>query len=75
MKLVRHGERGAERSGLIDKNGVIRDLSAVIPDINRATIAPSQLEELRSLLVQALPAVPSGARLESGIERVIKRMR
>jgi ureidoglycolate lyase len=63
MKLVRHGERGAEHPGLIDKNGVIRDLSAVIPDINRATIAPSQLDELRSLLVQALPAVPAGARL------------
>ena len=63
MKLVRHGERGAERPGLIDEGGVIRDLSAVIPDINRATIAPSQLKELRSLLVRGLPAVPAGARL------------
>ena len=63
MKLVRHGERGAERPGLIDEGGVMRDLSAVIPDINRATIAPSQLKELRSLLVRGLPAVPAGARL------------
>jgi 2-keto-4-pentenoate hydratase/2-oxohepta-3-ene-1,7-dioic acid hydratase in catechol pathway len=63
MKLVRHGERGAERPGLIDESGVIRDLSAVITDINRATLAPSQLEKLRGLFIQGLPAVPEGVRL------------
>ena len=46
MKLVRHGERGAERPGLIDESVVIRDLSAVVPDIGGATLLPSQLKHL-----------------------------
>ena len=33
MKLVRYGEKGKEKPGLVDKSGQIRDLSAHIPDL------------------------------------------
>lgn len=72
MKLVRHGERGAERPGLIDKSGVIRDLSGLIPDIGGATLLPPQLNQLRSLDARGLPAVPAGARLGSPVADVGK---
>jgi len=72
MKLVRHGERGAERPGLIDESGAIRDLSAVIPDISGATLSPSQLDELCSLFIQDLPSIPLGTRLGPPVAEVGK---
>lgn len=39
MKLLRYGAAGAERPGLIDAQGVLRDLSAIVPDIDGASIA------------------------------------
>jgi hypothetical protein len=39
MKLVRYGAKGAEKPGLIDANGQIRDLSAHVADITVDTIA------------------------------------
>ena len=33
MKLLRHGERGAERPGLLHTDGTIRDLTGLVPDI------------------------------------------
>jgi len=35
MKLLRYGPKGQEKPGLLDKNGVIRDLSGLIDDIKR----------------------------------------
>jgi len=72
MKLVRHGERGAERPGLIDESGVIRDLSDLIPDIGGATLLAPQLNQLRSLNARGLPAVPAGERLGSPVADVGK---
>lgn len=34
MKIVRHGDAGAEKRGLLDANGSLRDLSSVILDID-----------------------------------------
>ena len=39
MKLVRYGPRSREKPGIVDKAGVIRDLSAVVADITPATLA------------------------------------
>ncbi|MGC2036523.1 MAG: FAA hydrolase family protein, partial [Paraburkholderia caledonica] len=39
MKLFRFGPVGAEKPGVVDRNGTHRDLSAVIADIDPATIA------------------------------------
>lgn len=72
MKLVRHGKRGAERPGLIDESGMIRDLSAVVADISGETLNPAQLKELRQLLQEDLPAVPAETRLGPPVAMVGK---
>jgi 2-keto-4-pentenoate hydratase/2-oxohepta-3-ene-1,7-dioic acid hydratase in catechol pathway len=55
MKLVRIGNAGAERPGLIDAQGRVRDLSAVIGDIDARTLSPNALAELAALDATALP--------------------
>lgn len=55
MKLVRIGSAGAERPGLIDAQGRVRDLSAVIGDIDARTLSPNALTELAALDPTALP--------------------
>ena len=60
MKLLRHGPKGQEKPGLLDAEGRVRDLSALIADITPATLAPAGLAALRALDVSALPIVPLG---------------
>ena len=60
MKLLRHGPKGQEKPALLDAQGELRDLSAVLPDITPATLAPAALAALRALDVTALPVVPQG---------------
>ncbi|MCG5259281.1 FAA hydrolase family protein [Cupriavidus gilardii] len=55
MKLVRIGSAGAERPGLIDAQGRVRDLSAVIRDIDARTLSPNMLAELGALDPTTLP--------------------
>ena len=62
MKLVRYGNEGAERPGLIDANGVLRDLSAHIADIDGRMLNDAALERLRTLDTEALPAVDGSPR-------------
>ena len=62
MKLVRYGNEGAERPGLIDANGVLRDLSAHISDIDGSMLNDAALERLRTLDTKALPAVDGSPR-------------
>jgi len=70
MKLMRYGAPGAEKPGLIDASGVIRDLSAHVADITGETLAPASLDRLRALDPAALPAVPAGTRLGAPVARV-----
>lgn len=63
MRLVRYGARGRERPGLIDGDGVLRDLGAHVRDIDAATLAPAPLAALRRLDPRSLPAVPGSPRL------------
>ncbi|MDQ0348721.1 fumarylacetoacetate hydrolase family protein [Ancylobacter vacuolatus] len=63
MKLVRFGAPGAEKPGLIDDNGVLRDLSAQVADIGGAALAPAALDALRALDPASLPAVAGSPRL------------
>ena len=63
MKLVRFGAVGAEKPGLVDKDGGVRDLSAHVADITGATLDDATLARLRKLDPGALPAIPKGVRL------------
>jgi 2-keto-4-pentenoate hydratase/2-oxohepta-3-ene-1,7-dioic acid hydratase in catechol pathway len=63
MKLVRYGESGAEKPGLVDAAGRIRDLSGVVTDIGPATLDPASLERLRAIDPATLPLVAPDVRL------------
>lgn len=63
MKLVRYGESGAEKPGLLDSEGTIRDLSGIVPDIHPATLAPETLQRLAAIAPASLPVVPADTRL------------
>lgn len=67
MKLVRYGAKGKEKPGLIDKEGKLRDLSAVIPDITGETIAPKSLARLKKIKPGSLPLVRGKPRIGSCI--------
>src|SRR5262245_41910264 len=70
MKLVRFGAPGAEKPGLIDAEGGVRDLSAHVKDITGETLAPASLDKLRKLDPRSLPAVAAGVRLGSPVGNV-----
>jgi 2,4-didehydro-3-deoxy-L-rhamnonate hydrolase len=57
MKLVRFGNHGKEKPGLIDAHGVLRDLSGVVPDIGAAQLSPAALKKLSKINTDKLPAV------------------
>lgn len=63
MRLVRYGRAGAEKPGLVDAEGTLRDLSRVVKDITPALLAPAGLARLRRLEVGRLPAVKGRPRL------------
>jgi 2-keto-4-pentenoate hydratase/2-oxohepta-3-ene-1,7-dioic acid hydratase in catechol pathway len=63
MKLVRFGEAGREKPGLIDAGGQIRDISGILPDITGSTLSPDGLARLKQADPSALPVVPAGQRL------------
>ncbi len=70
MKLVRYGAPGAEKPGLVDASGNLRDLSAHIEDITGETLAPTNLAKLRKIDPASLPAIPAGTRLGPPVARV-----
>jgi 2-keto-4-pentenoate hydratase/2-oxohepta-3-ene-1,7-dioic acid hydratase in catechol pathway len=63
MKLLRHGRIGAEKPGLLDDQGQIRDLSAALGDLRAEHLAPSRLSEIRALRIDRLPVVSGPVRL------------
>ncbi|MBQ0823058.1 fumarylacetoacetate hydrolase family protein [Microvirga terrae] len=63
MKLVRFGDAGREKPGLIDSNGQIRDLSGLVPDITGAALSSDTLDRIRNTDPSTLPIAPSGQRL------------
>lgn len=63
MKLLRHGPKGFEKPGLLDRAGVLRDLSAHLADLDPASLAPRALARLRALDPATLPALDPTVRL------------
>ena len=72
MKLLRYGPAGAERPGLLDSTGAIRDLSGVVPDISRETLLPQSIAGLRKLDPDSLPRVNGKPRLGPCVGQVGK---
>ena len=63
MKLLRYGEPGMEKPGLLAEDGSIRDLSAHVTDIAGQTISPEGLADLARIDPTSLPEVPGNPRL------------
>ena len=63
MKLVRYGNPGKEKPGLIDAQGTLRDLSKVVPDIGPAQLDVAVLAKLAKLDTAKLPAVRGTPRM------------
>jgi 2-keto-4-pentenoate hydratase/2-oxohepta-3-ene-1,7-dioic acid hydratase in catechol pathway len=70
MKLVRFGAPGAEKPGVIDAEGGVRDLSQQVTDITGATLSPPQLAKLRAIDPRSLPRAPEGVRLGAPVGAV-----
>ena len=74
MKLVRYGRARAEKPGLIDEDGTLRDLSRVVKDITPEVLSPAGLKRLRAVKTSRLPVVRGRPRLGcplSGIGKVV----
>ena len=63
MKLVRYGRPGQEKPGLIDPDGVLRDLARVVEDVTPTVLAPAALKRLRGVKTSRLPVVRGKPRL------------
>jgi ureidoglycolate lyase len=63
MKLLRYGPAGAEKPGMLDASGTIRDLSGVIADLKGDALSPAGLAKLAALDASKLPAVSGNPRL------------
>jgi len=72
MKLVRYGEAGKEKPGILDAQGAIRDLSGVVKDIDATTVSPEGIAKLRGVNVDSLPRVSGNPRLGAPIANVPK---
>jgi 2,4-diketo-3-deoxy-L-fuconate hydrolase len=72
MKLVRYGNPGKEKPGLIDGDGKLRDLSAVVKDIGPEQLGDAALAKLRKVKVDKLPLVKGKPRYGSPVANVGK---
>ncbi|MBW9088953.1 fumarylacetoacetate hydrolase family protein [Rhizobium wenxiniae] len=69
MKLVRYGAPGAERPGILDGEGRIRDVSSLVADFAGAALSPASLERIRGADLSTLPVVNDGVRLGSCVAK------
>ena len=74
MKLLRFGETGCEKPGLLDGEGNIRDLSSVIADITGEILGDEKLLDLKAIDPATLPLVSPDTRLGPCLGRVGKLM-
>ena len=72
MKLLRVGAKNAEKPALLDRDGVLRDLSGVIADITGATLSRESLAGLAALDVTKLPAIEGAPRIGAPIAHIGK---
>jgi len=63
MKLVRFGPPGREKPGIVDKDGHIRNLSKIVPDISGETLSAAGLAKIKKAKIEKLPRVSGKPRL------------
>lgn len=63
MKLCRFGKNGYEKPGMIDSQGMLRDLSGVVTQIDQDLISPKGLARLRKIRPESLPLIKTEPRL------------
>ena len=71
MKLLRYGPAGAEKPGILDAAGAIRDLSGVVRDIDGFTLSDASLKMLAGLDLNALPKVEGDPRIGACVARPV----
>jgi len=72
MKLLRYGEKGQEKPGLLDAQGQIRDLSAHIADVAGTALEPDSINALSKLDLESLPLVTGSPRIGACVGQVGK---
>jgi 2-keto-4-pentenoate hydratase/2-oxohepta-3-ene-1,7-dioic acid hydratase in catechol pathway len=72
MKLLRYGPVGAEKPGILDSRGHLRDLSAHVDDIAGVVLTPEGLDHLRSINPESLPVVTGSPRIAACVGRIGK---
>jgi 2,4-diketo-3-deoxy-L-fuconate hydrolase len=72
VKLVRFGDAGQEKPGVLDASGAIRDLSGVIRDIDGSTLSDASIAKLRALNVESLPKVSGSPRFGAPVANIGK---
>jgi 2-keto-4-pentenoate hydratase/2-oxohepta-3-ene-1,7-dioic acid hydratase in catechol pathway len=70
MKLVRFGPKGREKPGIIDKAGILRDLSRVVSDITPETLADGAIAKIKKVKAESLPAAPKRVRIAACVGEV-----
>jgi 2-keto-4-pentenoate hydratase/2-oxohepta-3-ene-1,7-dioic acid hydratase in catechol pathway len=63
MKLCRFGKNGYEKPGIIDSQGMLRDASSVVQQIDQDSISPKGLAKLRKIRPESLPLIKTEPRL------------
>jgi hypothetical protein len=63
MKLLRFGQPGEEKPGVLDGEGAVRDLSALIEDIDSSVLSPAMLAKIAALDIKSLPVVGGTTRI------------
>ncbi len=69
MKLFRWGSPGLEKPGIIDKDGVLRDLSAHIDDLSQSTISRDLFDRIGKLELASLPQLDASVRVGPCVDR------
>ncbi len=70
MKLLRFGPVGQEKTGIMDADGQVRDLSAHVPDLSGPAVALEALDKIRTIDINALPVVTDPGRIGSCLSSV-----
>jgi 2-keto-4-pentenoate hydratase/2-oxohepta-3-ene-1,7-dioic acid hydratase in catechol pathway len=70
LKLLRFGNPGAERPGVLDEGGVIRDVSTIVADYSPETLGEALVKTLGETNLATLPEVPAGTRIGAPLSRI-----